>query len=39
VLKVGDETVIVDVYSESEMFEKILPKAQKVLKTVEWEAA
>ncbi len=36
-LKVEDETVIVDVYSESEMFEKILPEAQKVLKTVKWE--
>ena len=39
VLKVEGETVIVDVYSESEMFEKILPEAQKVLKTVEWEEA
>jgi hypothetical protein len=39
VLRVEGETVIVDVYSESEMFEKVLPEAQKVLKTVEWEEA
>jgi hypothetical protein len=39
VLKVGGDTVIIDVYSEPEMFEKIFPEAQKVLKTVEWEEA
>jgi hypothetical protein len=39
VLEVEDETVIVDVYSGSETFEKLLPKAQEVLKTVEWEGA
>jgi hypothetical protein len=39
VLEVEDETVIVDVYSRSETFEKHLPKAQEVLKTVKWEGA
>ncbi len=39
VLKVEGDTVIIEVYSESEMFEKIFPEAQKVLKTVEWEEA
>jgi hypothetical protein len=39
VLEVEDETVIVDVYSRSETFEKLLPKAKEVLKTVEWEGA
>ena len=39
VLKVEGDTVIIEVYSESEMFEKIFPEAHKVLKTVEWEEA
>jgi hypothetical protein len=39
VLEVEDETVIVEVYSRSETFENLLPKAQEVLKTVEWEGA
>ena len=33
------ETVIIDVWSSSETFEKVLPDAQKVLDTVEWEGA
>lgn len=39
VVEVEGETVIVDLYSRSETFEKLLPKAQEVLKTVEWEDA
>ena len=33
------ETVIIDVWSSSGTFEKVLPDAQKVLYTVEWEGA
>ena len=36
---VAGETVIIDVWSGSETFERILPSSQKVLKTVEWEDA
>jgi hypothetical protein len=39
VMKVGGETVIVDVYSGSGTLEEVLPEAQKVLGTVEWEGA
>ena len=39
VLKVGGEMVIVDVYSETGTLEEVLPEAQKVLETVEWEGA
>jgi hypothetical protein len=34
---VEGETVIIDVWSEPETFEKVLPEAQEVLATVEWE--
>jgi hypothetical protein len=37
VLKVEGETVIVDVYSESETFKKVLPEAREMLETVKWE--
>ncbi len=33
------ETVIIDVWSGSETFEKVLPEAKEVLDTVEWEGA
>lgn len=34
---VAGETVIIDVWSGSETFEKVLPESQRVLETVEWE--
>lgn len=34
---VEGETVIIDVWSRPETFEKVLPEAQDVLETVEWE--
>ena len=37
VLDVGGETVIVAIEAPEETFEEFLPKAQKVLDTVEWE--
>ena len=33
------ETVLIDVWSGSETFEKVLPEAREVLSTVEWEGA
>ena len=36
---VAGETVIIDVWTGSETFEKILPESQRVLETVEWENA
>jgi hypothetical protein len=38
ILKVAGETVIIDITGQIDKFEKLLPKADKVLKTVEWEA-
>jgi hypothetical protein len=37
VVEVGGEAVIVDVYSEPGTLEEVLPEAQEVLQTVEWE--
>ena len=39
ILKVAGETVIIDVTAQKDKFEKLLPKAEKVLDTVEWENA
>ena len=39
VLDVGGETVIIDVAAPEDRFEELLPKAQKVVETVEWEGA
>ena len=36
---IEDETVIIDVYTGTEIFEKGVSQAQKVLDTVEWEGA
>ena len=36
---IKDETVIIDAWSISGKFEKVLPEAKKVLDTVEWEGA
>ena len=36
---VEGETVIIDVWSSTETFEKVVPEGQEVLKTVEWEGA
>jgi hypothetical protein len=36
---IEDETVIIDVWSSSGTFEKVLPEAKEVLDTVEWEGA
>jgi hypothetical protein len=33
------ETVIIDAWSSSGKFEKVLPEAKEVLDTVEWEGA
>jgi hypothetical protein len=38
ILDVGDKTVIIDVGAPEDDFEKRLPKAQKVVDTVEWKA-
>jgi hypothetical protein len=39
ILDVGGETVIIDILAPEDDFEKLLPKAQKVIDTVEWEAS
>jgi hypothetical protein len=39
VLAVGGETVIIDVLAPADRFEELLPKAQKVVETVEWQSA
>jgi hypothetical protein len=36
---VAGETVIIDVFSGSETFEKVLPESQRVVETVECENA
>jgi hypothetical protein len=36
---VEDETVIIDVWSNIEASEKVLPEGKEVLDTVEWEDA
>jgi hypothetical protein len=36
---VEGETVVIDVWSSSETFEKVVPEAKQVLDTVEWEGA
>jgi hypothetical protein len=36
---VEDETVIIDVWSDTEASEKVLPEAKEVLDTVEWEGS
>jgi len=37
IVDVGDETVIIDVKTYTDKFDEFLPKAQKVLDSVEWE--
>ncbi len=37
ILDVGGETVIIDVLAPTDKFEELLPKAQKVLDTVQWK--
>jgi hypothetical protein len=39
IVDVGDETVIIDVAAPADEFVDFLPKAQKVLDTVEWKSA
>jgi hypothetical protein len=39
ILKVAGETVIIDITGEKDKFEELLPKAQKILETVEWKDA
>jgi hypothetical protein len=37
IVDVGKETVIIDVAAPADKFDEFLPKAQKVLDTVEWK--
>ena len=39
ILEVAGETVIIDIAGQNDKFEEMLPKAQEVLDTVEWEAS
>jgi hypothetical protein len=38
IVDVGGETVVIDVVAPADKFDEVLPKAQKVLDTVEWSA-
>ena len=37
IVDVGGETVLIDVAAPADKFDELLPKAQKVLDTVEWK--
>ena len=37
IVNVGSETVVIDVAAPEAKFDEVLPKAQKVLNTVEWK--
>lgn len=39
IVEVAGETVIIDITGQADKFEEQLPKAKKVLETVEWEDA
>ena len=36
-MDVGGETVLIDVFAPADSFDEFLPKAQKVLDSVEWK--